>query len=464
MGPFDGQKEKMPLVHALTEQAGRVSFHMPGHRQGRFQFPLHKLSAFDVTELDGTGDLAEPSGHVLAAYRQAAEFFGAGETWFITAGTTASIFIMMATALQEGDRVILPRAVHLAAVHAAGILGLAPVFVKPEEGQIFPDGQPSASDFLRTMEENPRARAVFVTSPDYFGRTLDLEPIARMARELGMLLLVDEAHGAHFVAAPGQLPPTALFQGADLVCQSAHKTLPALTPASFLHLSRGALEEKRLDSGRAARFVKVFQTSSPSFLIAASMDAARARAQAHGEAAIGRLIFKNQELSRRLPPSFRRLLPAGADASRLVLDFSGLGRDRLYFLKMLDRAGIDPEMADLSRAVFIPGFDQPDGDYDRLLEALLTMEPVQHETERQAHLDRVNLLSREQDRLLSRPAAFSVSVRRGMFGPAGKTVPTALAPYPPGMPLVWPGEVADTETLTFLQQLREAGITVRGSL
>ncbi|HZK41824.1 MAG TPA: DegT/DnrJ/EryC1/StrS family aminotransferase, partial [Clostridia bacterium] len=162
-------QQRTPLVDALYKQLGRVSFHMPGHRQGRIFSRLQAESALalDTTELDRTGDLAQAEGHVLDAYQLAARFFGAARTWFISSGTTTSIFIMMATALQEGDKVILPRALHLAAVHAVAILGLEPIFVSPRQGQVFPDGQPDEAAYLETIRQHPQARACLVTRPDY---------------------------------------------------------------------------------------------------------------------------------------------------------------------------------------------------------------------------------------------------------------------------------------------------------
>ena len=149
---------------------------------------------------------------------------------------------MLAGALREGDEIIIPRAVHMAAVHAVAILSLNPRFVMPVDGRPFEDGQPDTASFLAAMRDHPEAKAVYVTCPDYYGRTIDLRVIATEARRLGMILLVDEAHGAHFAAAPGLLPPTALSQGADIVAQSAHKTLPALAfvaPSSFERKYRG---------------------------------------------------------------------------------------------------------------------------------------------------------------------------------------------------------------------------------
>ena len=433
-----------PLADALRAVGDRVSFHMPGHRQGKlFQNRLTlPISSLDTTELETSGDLAAPSGHVLEAYRLAASFFGATESWFITSGTTTSLFIMMATALREGDRVIMPRAVHIAAVHATAILGLEPVFVSAPEGRDFPDGQPDAGSFISTIRKYPDARACYLTYPDYYGRTMDLSAIAKEAEAAGMALLIDEAHGAHFAAAPDLLPPTALSQGADMTCQSAHKTLPALTPASFLHVSEEAFRSGRVDHARLAGLVKVFQTSSPSFLIAASMDTARAVAAQRGHAAIERLIGLNEDLCARLPLCYQRVLPEGADRSRLVIDYSGTGRGRIQFQGHLHAAGIDAE----------------------LFQALNSL-PVETGPARLAdHAKRMKSLTRQRDVLLSAKACFQQNPRQALFGRlAGPSVAGgAVAPYPPGMPVVWPGEQVSDDHRLYLEKLLAEGIAVRG--
>ncbi len=459
-------QQRTPLADALGAMEGRISFHMPGHRQGRlFQSPpALPVSAFDTTELEESGDLAAPAAHVLEAYRLASSFFGAGESWFITSGTTSSIFIMMATVLREGDQVIMPRAVHIAAVHAVAILGLRPVFVASPDGRDFPDGQPDASSYISTMQRYPGAKACYVTRPDYYGRAMDLASLAGAAKEAGMALLVDEAHGAHFAAAPDLLPATALSQGADMTCQSAHKTLPALTPASLLHVSEEALDSGRVNPSRLAGLVKVFQTSSPSFLVAASIDTARAEAAQRGHAAISRLIRLNRNLCDRLPACYQRFLPAGADQSRLVIDYAGTGRDRIAFQAHLHDAGIDAELIDLTRAVFIPGFDQSGDDYECLFSALSSLQVETDPQKLEDHARKMDSLSCRRDAFLSAEALFGVSPRQALFGRvAGPSVAgEAVAPYPPGMPILWPGEPVTDSHRLYLEKLLAEGIVVRG--
>lgn len=454
-------REKTPLWDFLIGQCERVSFHMPGHRQGRAWPPYvrEQLAALDTTELYGTGDLAIPSGIVLEAFECAASCFGAGKTWFITSGTTSSIMIMLASALREGDAILLPRAVHVAVVHAVALLGLKPVFIEAEDGRVFEDGQPDASAYSFSICRHPEAKACLATYPDYYGRTIDLESVARGAHNAGVLLLVDEAHGAHFAFLPEQKPATALSLGADMVCQSAHKTLSALTPASLLHVSETAIQQQRVDLHRVSSMIHVFQTSSPSFLIAATIDRARAELESFGKERLERLQTLNASFSERLPSGFYRVFPEGADPTRLVLDFSETGFSRKTLAYHLDQTGIDVEMIDISRIVLIPALDQPEEDYMRLLDALFSLSEMKdkgnHQSLTQARRDLLHM----RDRLLSAPAAFQVTPREALFG---KGISGAVAPYPPGLPVLWPGEPVCEKHRSFLQALHEIGINVRG--
>ncbi len=457
-----------PLWEALSRQADRVSFHMPAHRQGRAfsRTWIESLIRCDTTELERTGDLSDPMDHVREAYDLAAAYFGAGETWFITTGTTIAIRVMMASTLREKDEIIIPRAVHMAAVHAVALLDLRPLFVTPPDGQRFEDGQPDAESFIAAMRANPRAKAVYVTCPDYYGRTIDLREIASEAHRLGMALLVDEAHGAHFAAAQSLLPPTALSQGADAVVQSAHKTLPALTPASLLHLSREGIRDGRISPRRVAAMVRVFQTSSPSFMIAASTDLARAALSRGGMAPWRRLAELNRRLAESLPSHYRRIAPSGSDETRLVIDYSRLGRGRSEVAAELDRTGIDAELIDHRRIVFIPAIDQPEDDYDVLAHALRAIQCLDDGSDLERRLRRIEELESLRDELFSTRPAWQFTPRQALFGDAqsddrtSKIASSVIAPYPPGMPIAWPGERIDERHDAYIQMLREAGIAI----
>ncbi len=475
----DERIKQAPLWNALCRQAGRVSFHMPAHRQGRsFSREVREmLTRCDTTELERTGDLAAPTEHVRQAYELAAKYFGAGETWFISTGTTTAIRVMLASSLREGDAFIVPRAVHMAAVHAIAVLGLNPRFIVPVDGKPFVDGQPDVESYLAAMRACPEAKACYVTCPDYYGRTIDLSVLAKEAHRLGMLLLVDEAHGAHFVAAPDILPPSALSQGADIVAQSAHKTLPALTPASLLHISEESIRAQRVDPHRVEKMVRVFQTSSPSFLVGASIDVARALLEQEGKESFRRIIRLNQQLADALPSSYARICLPRSDKARLVLDYSNLGLNRVAFMRELDRAGIDAELVDCRRAVFIPSIDQPEEDYNALRELLSSIQPVRDQEYIARHRREIEKLETVRDELLSAEASFEISPRQALFGNISAQkldkaeeksrhscdiATTILAPYPPGMPIVWPGEVIRESHKHYIESLEATEIVVRG--
>ncbi len=473
MKRIDDLKDQAPLWSALCRQADRVSFHIPAHRQGR-AFSRERIESFalcDTTELERTGDLAAPSGYVRQAYDLAATAFGAGETWFITTGTTTAIRVMLASVLREGDEIIIARAVHMAAVHAVALLGLIPRFVMPVDEPRFEDGQPDTASFVAAMRASPKAKAVYVTCPDYYGRTIDLQVVAAEAHRRGMVVLVDEAHGAHFAAAPDVLPPAALSQGADLVVQSAHKTLPALTPASLLHLSSESVANARICPRRIGAMVRVFQTSSPSFMIAASIDLARAVLSETGDLPWRRIVDLNQRLIDSLPPYYRRVSPPGSDRARLVIDYSRLGRSRAEMAEELDRAGIDAELIDHRRVVFIPAIDQPDDDYDILTRTLCSVFPIKDAAEIERHVRRLEELEEARDTLFSSRPLWRCTPRKALFGDLppeenqgdrpSRCATNVIAPYPPGMPIAWPGERIDERHDAYVQMMEEGGIAVR---
>ena len=316
-------KADTPLATALLRfaESRRTSWHMPGH-DGGFLLPEWlnaNLSAIDATELPETDDLNRPEGPAREAMVLAAAAFGAGITRFITTGSTTAIQIMLALAVGRRGRLLVSRCCHQSVVHAAAMLDLDIRFLpatgypagssaagvavgssaasyaalSPETGSellqhemalrlaLLPQSTPA--DVAQAIRDNPGCRAILLTSPDYYGSCANLRQIARLAHDAGVLLLVDEAHGAHLAFCPDLLPDSAMAAGADACVQSGHKTLPVLTQGAYLHVSADALTSGRLDRVDLERLIPVFQTSSPSFPIAATLDYARAYLASYGD-------------------------------------------------------------------------------------------------------------------------------------------------------------------------------------
>lgn len=393
-----------PIARMLKAADGRARFHMPGHKG--------LLLPEDMTELSVTDDLYAPSSGIAEAEALAAKACGAARTILLTGGATAGLLAMLLCSVPPGHKVILSRNAHHAALSACVWGDLDAVFT---------------DDPARSIQEHPDARAVLVTRPDYYGACEDLLPLSRLARERGMLLLADEAHGAHF--AWWDAPKSAGRLGANAWVQSAHKTLPALTGAAWLHLS------ETMDEGRARRFLRMVQTSSPPFPILRSLDDARAWMDAHGAQALQALKASLAELRKRIAALPGYLNVPSDDPTRLVIATRGRGLTGLQAQALLRDRGVDVEMADDGCVVCITTVADTPESFRRLYEALAALpegpplppcEDKRPEPGPRAMGLRQAALAKQEAVPLSLAAGRVASMGAGM--------------YPPGVPFVLPGE------------------------
>ena len=527
-----------PLASALLRltESRRTSWHMPGH-DGGFLLPewlKASLSAMDLTELPSTDDLNRPEGPAREAMELAAAAFGAGITRFITTGSTTAVQIMLALTVGRRGRILVSRCCHQSVVHAAAMLDLDVRFL-PATGYtadplqqdhkhrlaLLP--QSTTADVIQAIQANPGCRAILLTSPDYYGSCANVRQIAHIAHEAGVLLIVDEAHGAHLSFCQDLLPESAMLSGADVCVQSGHKTLPVLTQGAYLHVSAAALSEGRLDRADLDRLIPVFQTSSPSFPIAATLDFARAYLVNHGDKLVRRQKEHHDRFAEALPSEWmcqpwrlksERILHDQAtrfdsaqevtcDPLRLVLTVRD--PEQVFHIKeqasRLAAAGIDIEFADLTRLVLIPSLGQPCANWQQLAENLRAPEPGvggigQKATAEKNRAQSARLLMLEDAWrcLLAEPPERVTSPGEALFGmdfssglpkaspiisdkrqssgrslrqvlleeSAGCIAAAAILPYPPGIPLVWPGERLDQMRVDFLRELSENRTSISG--
>ncbi len=441
-----------PIHDMLAGAAGRVSGHMPGHK-GRAPFGAEDLYALDTTELPTTDNLYAPERGIAEAQRLYARAAGAAETLFLTGGATAGIAVMLQLWARRGlggkpgDTVLLPRSAHHSAVDACARFGLHPEWIpvrQRENGKVYV----AQEDVLAALAAHPEAKTLLLTRPDYDGACIPLEGIIAQAHARGIRVAVDEAHGAHLPWLEGL--PSAGALGADAWVQSVHKTLPGLTGSAVLHLRDAA------DHPRALRLLRRSQSSSPSFLLLQSIDDARAWMELQGRERLRQVAEAADSLRRALPAlgysdAQARMAEPGYsfDPTRLVIEAPQGG----FALEGELRArGIDAEMADFTSVTLIFTACSTAQDFAAVRAALETIRPHAEPLPPVPAL--TALPPRRVDPWETEAMDWeAVPVREA----AGRVSAVAAGLYPPGMPLVMPGEIITEDTMRLLAQAPSQG-------
>lgn len=435
-----------PMFDMLLKQQNRCSFHMPGHQGYSPWNEENKFYTFDTTELGGTDDLYKPSSGILKAEALMAPLAKADGSIMLTGGSTAGILAMFLYGTEPGEKVIIPRNAHHSVINACVLAGCQPVYVYP---QVTEDGYYyyREDDYLSVMINNPDAKAVFITRPDYYGHLLEIEKIVTSARQNNQLVLVDEAHGAHFnwmpeIKGAGEL-------GADIWVQSAHKTLPVLTGGAWLHHSQ------RVDGKALRQVLQMIQTSSPSFVIMESLDSGRAWMDAYGQKAL-------ENLQKKIQAFFKNLLDTAYSNAFVHWEKTGLSFDPLRMVITAPQGGftllrdlytmnVDVEMADARRIICIPSVMTPAESFDKLLSALHQIKPIQKESFQIS----LPVTSERQQVLPLREAALGKKEWISISKSLGKISAGSVGAYPPGIPWLLPGEKITEEIVEKLLVLPE---------
>ena len=269
------------------------AFHMPGHKRNKALLGIELPYDLDITEIDGFDDLHHADGILKEEQERAARVFGAEESHFLVNGSTAGILSAVMGCTRRGDKILVARHCHKSIYHAIYMNGLVPRYVYPEfDISMHMNGEISKEDVAKALEAEPDIKAVVIVSPNYDGVVSDVKGIAEVAHSYRIPLIVDEAHGPHFGFHPA-FPGRANDLGADVVIQSFHKTLPAMTQTAVLHLCSERVSEKLI-----RRFLGIYETSSPSYILMSSLDACVAKLEKDS----GRLFdefTENLEAARR---------------------------------------------------------------------------------------------------------------------------------------------------------------------
>ena len=468
------ERERAPLAAAMKAYAasGALAFHTPGHKQGLGAHPLLRELVTEeglreeVSLADELDDLHRPEGCLKEAQQKAAQLWGADEAIFSVNGTTGAIHAMMTAALSPGDEVIVPRNMHRSVVGGLILSGARPVYLTPETDEELGIAHGvTASSVRRALDEHPSARAVIAVYPTYYGVASELREIAAAAHEKGLPLLVDEAHGAH-LRFSDELPPDALSCGADLVAQSTHKLLGAMTQASVL-FRKG----ERVSPQRVRRAASVLATTSPNYLLMASIDIARLQMEEEGTMRVGRAVRLAEELRaavNNLPglwcfgrERMRRPGAAALDVTKLTVNVSGLGLSGEEAMRFLREKKIQAELADARNVLFIVSMADTEKETERLLGALTELSREYADRAEAAVLS-VTTPPMLPTALSPREAFFSERESVPLEKAAGRVAAEEIAFYPPGIPTIVPGERITPEAIGYLRETARIGLKVTG--
>lgn len=444
-------------------------FHMPGHKRQIRDFgdPF----AIDITEIDDFDNLHHAEGIIKAAQERAARIYGAKKTFFLVNGSTGGILSAISACVRHGGEILMARNCHKAAYHACYLGQLRMHYLYPQtEGTMGINGVILPEDVENSLREHPEIQAVMITSPTYDGIVSDVRKIAEIAHRYGVPLIVDEAHGAHFGFHP-YFPESSVKLGADVVIHSLHKTLPSLTQTALLHVCGELADEERVQ-----RFLGIYQTSSPSYVFMASMDNCMEFLENGGKEAFDGFAALLENFYRKAGkfsyikvPDYERDKKCDIiknaydfDRSKILLALKGAEGGQWLYQKLRTEYDLQLEMAQGGYALALTSvMDTPKG-MERLIKAL---ESIDRELEKadtgevQTGVDVVT----QNEAVFSLGDAYDMPKETVLLmESAGRISGEFLYLYPPGIPLLVPGERIGEELLKRVEFYQRKGLSLQG--
>lgn len=464
-----------PLFNALKEYVNNdtVPFHVPGHKKGNgmakdfSDFVGMNVLSMDVTVFKSVDSFHNPKGPILKAQELAADAYGADQSFYCVHGTSGAIQVMIMSVVGLGDKIIVPRNVHKSV--AAGIIlsGSVPVYMQPEiDESIGVALNVTPETVAKALEENPDAKAVLIINPTYYGVSADIAEIAEIVHGYDIPLIVDEAHGPH-LKFNGHLPISAMEAGADMCAQSTHKLIGAMTQGSMLHV-----KTERIDVKRVKTFMNMMHTTSPSYILMASLDVARMQMAIEGDVLLDKTIELANELRRDINTlaglyCFGKevLLKEGAfdfDPTKITINCRGLGISGHTLETILaDEYRIQVELSDLYNVLAVITIGDSKESITKLMHALTEISERFGEVE---YIENICTIPSIPPRVLSpRDAFYSKTVSLSLDESIGAISAEMVMAYPPGIPIICQGEIISEEIVQYIKMLKMTGLDVQGT-
>lgn len=458
----------LPIFNSLRDYAktAPISFHMPGHKggEGLIEEFISSFAAVDVTEIPGTDNLHFPEGIIMEAQMRAAKVFGAQHTFFLVNGSTCGLHAAILSICSRGDKLLVARNCHKSIIAGIFLAGANPIFLQPEfETNFAIASEISPNEVERMILLNPDAKGVVITSPNFYGVCSNIKEIADIVHKHGKILLVDEAHGAHLKFSL-KLPLSALESGADICVQSAHKTLPALTQSSYLHVN-----SDRVDVEKIKFILGIIQSSSPSYVLLSSLDIARWIMETKGEVELNNLINHIEGFKCKLNRignysilGKEHILNGNFDETRIVVNSRRIGITGFEADQFLRRKfNIQVEMSDMYNVICICSIANKKTDLEALYYALVDLSKDNINNDEIKLIDNINFAIPQKKATIDE-ALTAKNELVDLKKSNGRAVARLIIPYPPGIPIVCPGEIINEEIIDYLCRVIKLEGSVNG--
>lgn len=485
--------EIRPLYDSLVDygKTDYYPYHMPGHkRNGGSIKGFSDFFEIDITEIDGFDNLHQAEGIIRQAQERAADLYGADETFFLVNGSTCGILSAISAVTDRQDTILAARNCHKSVYHAVFLQELEVKYLYSGEISEFDISDAVSPEAVRTaLEQIPECRVVVITSPTYEGVIADVREIARIVHEKDRILIVDEAHGAH-LGLVQDMPENAVRQGADLVIHSLHKTLPSMTQTALLHVSGSRVNRERL-----RRYLSIYQSSSPSYVLMAGMDACILEVKENAAVLFARLKRYYENFMRQMEKC--RYIRIGSseairekgycfrawDICKLVISVKGTSMSgQALYDTLRDEFHLQMEMAAASYVLAIMTIADEEDGWQRLADALLRIDGRIEKEKAVRTLTEVRPVSERPtfqavDAQSAPYAELTIAqalnkVYRSHVSGAVREIPLAQAAgsisgdfvclYPPGIPLLVPGEVIEERMIRQIEESLRLGVRVQG--
>lgn len=464
-------QERAPLAEALEQMRHNrlVPFDVPGHKRGKgnpelMEFLGERCLSVDVNSMKPLDNLCHPVSVIKEAEELAAEAFGAAHAFFMVGGTTSAVQAMILSSVKSGDEIILPRNVHQSVINSLVLCGAVPVYINPQTNSRLGIALGmSMQDVERTMESHPNAKAILVNNPTYYGICSDLRSITKAAHARGIRVLVDEAHGTHFYFGK-DMPVSAMAAGADMAAVSMHKSGGSLTQSSVL------LCGPNVNAHYVRQVINLTQTTSGSYLLLSSLDLSRRNLALRGV----EIFEKVKRFSNYARDEINAIGDYYAYSSELVngdsvFDFDttklsvntlalGLAGIEVYDL-LRDDYDIQIEFGDLGNILAYISVGDKNKNIERLISALSEIRRI-HKRDNRDMLE--NEYISPQVAMSPQTAFYSQKVSLPLAACAGKVCTEFVMCYPPGIPILAPGEIITQDIIRYIQYAKEKGCVLTG--